>query len=220
MKGAAPWKLPPKVKLFEALGALADLRITRTSPPPTSIPEDASSSTLDGTKLPKPTEVNCFYDSAAAVFSVKSSNGDKAYEVRLQQRGGQAGAAASFAVACNDNGSMFQGYLGYPALAVLTYYGILLPSRLKGVGSDVEDSRREIEAAVAALRGVKWKDIATRHKNNWDKVVADALGALDQPSSALVSAVVDSLYEDLQHQVLQKCERFSSKAQPPKRPRE
>ena len=74
----APWKLPPRAKVFEAFTAVADGRVRLTGP---------------------------------GSATVTSSGGDKTYDVEWSDDGRM--------VTANDNASYWQGYLGYPILAVL-----------------------------------------------------------------------------------------------------
>lgn len=105
------WKTPPIIKVYEALGCVADARIE-----------------VDG--------------ATAKVFS--SSRG-KFYTVTFN--------AKKNAIMANDNGSYWQGYLGYPAIAFLMKKGIL-----------------PFDHAMAqALAGIAWKDINTKFKNDYSK---------------------------------------------------
>jgi hypothetical protein len=102
------WKRPPTIKFYEALGAIADDRVTVTSP---------------GTAM------------------VLSSSGGKTYTVLFDPDG--------WTIAANDNGSYWQGYLGYPAIAYLVKQG-LLP-----LDSEI----------VTWLVQIPWKDLNTEHKD-------------------------------------------------------
>ena len=89
------WKPAPIIKVYEALGSLADGRVG-----------------LDGHSA-----------------KVHSSSGNKYYDVAYDP--------AENAIASNDNDSFWQGYLGYPSIAVLLAlgkidYGPRLPEFLKG----------------------------------------------------------------------------------------
>lgn len=75
------WKLPPKIKIYKALGVIGDARI----------------------KL----------DSDKAIFT--SSEGNKKYDVMYSKE--------ENAIMANDNGSYWQSYLGYPAIAFLMLTG-------------------------------------------------------------------------------------------------
>ena len=104
------WKLPPVVKIYEALGAIADERIM-----------------IENDK--------------AAVYS---SSGNKSYDVVFSE--------ADNAIMANDNGSYWVGYLGYPSIAFLMQKGIL----------------EYIPEYGEALKNIKWKEINTKNKNDFD----------------------------------------------------
>jgi len=115
------WHEPPIAKIYEALGAVADGRVTLTS---------------------------------TTSAKVGSSSGDKSYTVEW---------AADFSwITSNDNASFWQGYLGYPIIAVLLLKGKIAFSK--------ETSE--------ALKGVPWKQINTRHKNDYDKAIKEVLGEI------------------------------------------
>lgn len=109
---AAAWKPSPVIKIYEALGAIADGRVE-----------------LDG-------------DTAR----VASSDKAKTYDVRHDPAAGS--------ITANDNGSYWQGYLGYPGIAYLMERGVL-----------AYDS-----GLTAGLAGVPWKELATEYRNDWAKV--------------------------------------------------
>jgi len=110
------WKLPPKIKIYEALGCIADDRI----------------------------EIN---ENEAKVFS--SSRG-KSYTITYDGRN---------SIMCNDNGSYWIGYLGYPSIAFL-----MLKGKIKYNSKFAE-----------ALKGIKWKDINVKFKNDHEKTEAYVL---------------------------------------------
>ncbi|MGA2411165.1 MAG: hypothetical protein ABSG46_12350 [Candidatus Binataceae bacterium] len=83
--------------------------------------------------------------------SVISSSGDKAYTVELDP--------VSHQIASNDNASYWQGYLGYPAIAVLILRGLCQPQA----------------AILKALAGVPWKELNTRFRNDYDRTLAEVL---------------------------------------------
>ena len=111
------WKLPPKIKIYEALGCIGDKRIE-----------------MDGNR--------------AKVFS--SSTG-KFYFVSYD--------SASSSIMANDNGSYWQGYLGYPSIAFLM---------LKGRINFNQES-------AEAFKGVEWKDLNTKFKRDYWKTEEFAL---------------------------------------------
>ncbi|WP_410649589.1 hypothetical protein [Amycolatopsis sp. cmx-4-54] len=109
---AADWKPSPVIKIYEALGAVADGRVE-----------------IDG-------------DTAR----VASSDKAKTYDVRHDPAAGS--------ITANDNGSYWQGYLGYPGIAYLMERGVLAYDG----------------GLTAGLAGVPWKELATEYRNDWAKV--------------------------------------------------
>ena len=110
------WKMPPPIKIYEALGAIGDGRVR-------------------------------FQDEHRA--QVTSSEGDKTYEVELSDDGRE--------ISSNDNASYWQGYLGYPAIAVLLMRGLYRPPA----------------NVIDALAGIPWKEINRRLKNDYDATIAE-----------------------------------------------
>jgi hypothetical protein len=108
--------MPPIVKVYEAIGAIADGRVE---------------------------------DSGKGGAQVASSDGARRYDVEIGRDGRE--------VSSNDNASFWQGYLGYPAIAVLIGRGLYTPD----------------ERTFEALRGIPWREINQRLRNDWDKTVAE-----------------------------------------------
>ena len=104
------WKTSPRIKIYEALGCIADKRI----------------------------EIN---GNEAKVFS--SSRG-KAYSVSYD---------GNNSIMCNDNGSYWVGYLGYPAIAFL-----MLKGKIKYNSKFSE-----------ALKDISWKDMNIKFKDDYEK---------------------------------------------------
>lgn len=105
------WKLPPHIKVFEALGSLADGRVE-----------------IDGNTA-----------------KVTSSEGSKFYTVKFDLDVNK--------ITSNDNASKWQGYTGYPIIAVLMKLGKL------SFDSELADE----------LKGIEWKKINSQFKNDWSK---------------------------------------------------
>jgi hypothetical protein len=117
------WKMPPIVKVYEALGAIGDGRVR-------------------------------IEDSRRAF--VTSSDAAKTYEVETSADGRE--------IASNDNASYWQGYLGYPAIAVLLARGMYRPP------ANVTD----------ALAGIPWKELNRKFKNDYAKTIAEVEKGLEQ----------------------------------------
>jgi hypothetical protein len=136
------WKIPPKIKVYEALGCLGDNRIK--------------------------VEDN--------VVKVYSSSRNKFYVVEYDSR--------KNAIMANDNGSYWVGYLGYPSIAFLMQRGI--------IDYDPQYSN--------ALKDIKWKDINTKFKNNFEKTEQHILKLLGERgiSRDSILSEVDSIMRQLE----------------------
>lgn len=113
---ADEWKLPPLIKVYEAIGAVGDQRVKL----------------LDDTHA-----------------QVASSEGSKTYDVET--------SADLCEVASNDNASYWQGYLGYPGIAVLIARGLYRPAA----------------QAIEALTGIEWKQLNRHFRNDYSKTIAE-----------------------------------------------
>lgn len=128
------WKQPPIIKVYEALGCLADERLH-----------------VEG-------------NSAKAY----SSSGNKYYTVTYDPN--------TQAIMCNDNGSYWGGYLGYPAIAYLLSVGIIPYS----------------PTSADILKDIKWKDINQSFKNDFvktEKYCQDLVTERGGDLSALLSDI-------------------------------
>ena len=135
------WKLPPRIKILEALGCLGDKRIA-----------------VKGNTA-----------------RVQSSSGNKWYQVRYDPE--------KRAIMSNDNGSYWQGYLGYPALAFLMQQNII---------------HYEVQYAQA-LADIPWKDLNTRFKNNYAKTEAEVKKLVQQMgvTDMDISNAVNDIYKQI-----------------------
>jgi hypothetical protein len=139
---AEAWKMPPPIKVYEALGAIGDGRVRL---------EDEHHA------------------------QVESSEGDKTYQVEISDDGRE--------VSSNDSGSYWQGYLGYPAVAVLIVRGIYRPPA----------------KVIDALAGIPWKEINRRFKNDYEKTLAEvnqtveASGHDPDAIASEVEAIIETL---------------------------
>lgn len=113
---AAAWKMPPLVKIYEALGALGDGRVR---------------------------------EAGGAAAEVASSDRSKTYHVEVSAEGRE--------ISSNDNASYWQGYLGYPGVAVLLARGLL-------------EARGETRRALA---GIPWKELNRRFRNDYERTTAE-----------------------------------------------
>jgi len=156
----AKWKMPPSEKVYEALSAVADGRVTLTGP---------------------------------TSAEVGSSSGDKKYLVEWSADGSE--------ISSNDNASYWQGYIGYPIIAVLLVTG--------RISYD--------QAAGEALRGLEWKKLNKQHKNDYAKAVKavlDDLEARGTPAQPIVEAA-NAIFGKLVELPLKKM--LSRRRRPPRR---
>jgi hypothetical protein len=79
---------------------------------------------------------------------VTSSEGDKTYEVEI--------SADNREISSNDNASYWQGYLGYPAIAVLLARGLYRPPA----------------NVIDALADIPWKELNRNFRNDYDQTLA------------------------------------------------
>jgi len=142
------WKLPPKVKIYEALGTLGDGRL----------------------------EVS---GNSAKVYS---SSGNKFYSVAYDPKAN--------AITSNDNSSYWVGYLGYPAIAFLLEKGI--------VAHDPDFAK--------ALKGIPWKDINAKFKNDFGKTEGYVKEVLEKKGVDMneFSAEIERIYGEIKKLKLDK----------------
>ncbi|MES2622986.1 MAG: hypothetical protein V4576_01100 [Patescibacteria group bacterium] len=107
------WKHPPTIKIYEALGSVADGRV----------------------------------EISANTAKVYSSSRNKYYDVVYDPE--------NKLIMTNDNGSYWKGYCGYPAIAYLMNAGVLSYDEKLG----------------NLLKGIEWKDINQKFKNDFDKTM-------------------------------------------------
>jgi hypothetical protein len=89
--------------------------------------------------------------------TVVSSGGDRSYDVEWSGAVGDG-----MTITSNDNASYWQGYAGYPIIAVLLALGALHAD----------------ETAVASLAGIDWHALNERFRRDYDAAVAQALEQL------------------------------------------
>lgn len=152
------WKSPPKAKIYEALSAVADGRVTL----------------MGGEQA-----------------EVVSSDDTKTYHVEWSPDLDR--------ITSNDNAWSWQGYMGYPIIAVLMLLGKL-----------------EYKTEVANfLAGVPWKQINRRFRNDYTRAVDSVLDALETEGTPrqVVEDEVDRIMADIEDLKLEKLPR---RKRPPK----
>ena len=138
------WKLPPNIKIYEALGAVADGRI----------------------EMVGEHEVRVYSSSRGKFYTVT-------YGPERQ------------AIMANDNGSYWQGYLGYPSIAYLMQIGVI----------------RYDARYAEAVKDIAWKDINTQFKNDFDKTAEYIHALLEQKGIAVSEFLqeVGNIQQQIEH---------------------
>jgi hypothetical protein len=88
--------------------------------------------------------------------SVLSSDRSKSYRVEI--------SADGRTISSNDNASYWQGYLGYPAIAVMLTRGLC--------------SVRE--EAINALTGIPWKELNRQFRSDYSRTIAEVMRRAEQ----------------------------------------
>ena len=135
------WKHPPIIKIYEALGAVADGRV------------EVSGNTA----------------------KVYSSTRNKYYDVTYDpdQR----------LIMSNDNASYWKGDLGYPAIAFLMITQVL--SYDEHIGN--------------LLKGLAWKDINQKFKNDFDKTLEFILSSKSKEEISQLKMFVETVDAEIRH---------------------
>ena len=120
---------------------------------------------------------------------VRSTSGNKRYDVAYDPD--------RHAITSNDNGSYYRGYLGYPAIAFLMQTGVLTYDATLG---DV-------------LKGVHWKDVNTKFKNDYEKTLDAVLVDVSGETCAALTAYTKEMQEHIARLGLT---RFETREPPPK----
>ena len=154
----SPWKMPPKAKVYEALSAVADKRVSITG------------------------------DTTA---QVQSSSRDKTYDVEWSKDISE--------ITSNDNASYWQGYMGYPIIAVLLQIGKI-----------------SFNPPIAKLLAdVPWKSVNEQFKRDYDKAISHILEAIEARGGSRmeITQEVEKIYKQLGLLGLQRSQR---RRRPPK----
>lgn len=106
---------------------------------------------------------------------VTSSGGDKKYTVTWIETGD------ALKVSSNDNASKWQGYTGYPIIAVL-----LIVKRIAMDGN-----------IIPLFEKIHWNKLNKVHKNNYSSAVNEILAGFDNGISDRIRKEVDSIFNQL-----------------------
>jgi len=150
--------MPPKAKVYEALSAVADKRVSLTG---------------------------------ATTAQVLSSSRDKTYDVAWSEDISE--------MTSNDNASYWQGYIGYPIIAVLLQIG--------KISFNPQIAQR--------LADVPWKSVNEQFKRDYDKATNHILDEIEARggSRTELAQEVERIHEQLNSLQLKRSQR---RRRPPK----
>jgi len=103
---------------------------------------------------------------------VYSSSGNKYYTIEFDGKN---------SIMANDNASYWKGYLGYPAIAFLMSKGVLSYSDEIG----------------GLLKGVMWKDINQKFKNNFEKALEYILSSKTKAQKRKLDDFVNKIEKEI-----------------------
>ena len=104
---------------------------------------------------------------------VSSSSGENRYTVTWSEDLSAFGSS--------DKATIFQGYIGYPIIAVLLQIGML-----------------DFDAGLASpLKGVNWKKINADFRRDYDRAVDSVLAGIGDAEVAVLRAMVDRIAANL-----------------------
>jgi len=156
------WKVPPKIKIYEAISAIVDGRVKF------SLGKEWIVVT--------PENINKIDFPTSGIAKVTSSNKEKEYTVKWN-------FSISY-ITSDDNGSKWQGYLGYPSIAILMIGHILpYPSQV-----------------ASYLKGINWNRLNKKFKRDYDTVEKYVLLSIekDHPKEALdIKKSIDEIYNKI-----------------------
>jgi hypothetical protein len=117
---------------------------------------------------------------AAGEITVTSSGGDKKYRVTWKEDETVAGPVIM--ITSNDNASFWQGYTGYPIIAVLMI--------IKKITFD--------SGLLLHFKGVSWNEINKRYRNDYAKAADEVLSKVEKDAVQKIKPEVESIYRQLE----------------------
>lgn len=138
------WNVPPRIKVLEALGAIADNRI-KIKKEKTKKEKIKKRKTKQGKTKKEKVESVVEIDETKVEGKCISSEGDKVYTIKMAKQK----ETNKIFIFSDDNGSMFKGYLGYPSIAFLM----------------LKEYLSYDEKLAKALTRIPWKKLNEKFKN-------------------------------------------------------
>jgi hypothetical protein len=107
--------------------------------------------------------------------SVLSSDRSKTYQVEISEDGRE--------ISSNDNASYWQGYLGYPGVAVMLKRG-LYPVRAE---------------VINALSGISWNELNRRFRNDYSRTIEEVMQRAEKRGfdSKMIAAEAEAMLSKL-----------------------
>lgn len=102
---------------------------------------------------------------------VTSSDNSKKYQVKWQDN----------KYTSNDNATYWQGYPGYPVIAVLMLQG------------KIEYSEKVLDY----LKDINWHELNEQYKRNYDEAILSVLAKFDAETSEYIKECVEYIYKQL-----------------------
>lgn len=100
-----------------------------------------------------------------------SSDKSKSYEIRWKDK----------TYYSNDNSTYWQGYIGYPVIAVLMLKGKL-------------PLNKEI---LKYFKGINWKELNKKHKNKYSEALNEVLNNITAEDKKLINKEINYVYEQI-----------------------
>jgi len=114
------------------------------------------------------------------MVKVGSSDGSKQYTVEWTEQNSTSGTVIK--IASDDNASFWQGYIGYPIIAVLMINDLISFDR----------------TIIDHFKGIPWKTLNKQFGNNYSKAVGIVLSGIDDKVMVeKIRSEVESIYGQL-----------------------
>ena len=150
----------------------------------------------------KPPHISKIYEALTAIADGRVEMGEHSAKVYSSSRGKYYDVAydpTNGAIGSNDNTAYFTGALSYPMIAYFMLAG-----------------RISYDKSVAEmLKGILWKDINQRHKNNYDAAIDDVLKSMKK-SGVETEKITTEIARIHDEAVSLKIDKLNSKKRPPK----
>lgn len=150
----------------------------------------------------KPPHISKIYEALTAVADGRVEVGENVAKVYSSSRGKYYELmydVATDSITSNDNTAYFTGALSYPMIAYFMIEGRIFYDK----------------TIAESLKGIAWKDINQRHKNNYDAAVDEALHELKK-SGVETEKIVTEVMRIYDQVLALNIGKLASKKRPPK----